>query len=45
MTTSFCKADEEFIHPNNFDLVMSGLFEPKIHIRSSQDSNIGLHVV
>ena len=31
-TTSFCKADEEFIHPNNFDLVMSGLFELKIHM-------------
>ena len=32
MTTSFCKADEEFIHPNNFDLVISGLIELKIHI-------------
>ncbi len=32
MTTSFCKADEEFIHPNIFDLVISGLFELKIHI-------------
>jgi hypothetical protein len=32
MTASFFKADEEFIHPNNFDLVMSGLFEPKIHM-------------
>jgi hypothetical protein len=32
MTTSFCKADEEFINPNNFDLVISGLFELKIYI-------------
>ena len=32
LTTSFCKAVKEFIYPNNFDLVMSGLFELKIHI-------------